>query len=156
MKKAICALLVFCMLLPLAGCGKPDSLQMELSQGYGDKIKLIHLNASTAEKQERMEAFAQMLSVAQPLEKELSLFAYYPDYQLEITGMALHFQQDSKGSMRDISFTTGADCSITAVVDVNGDFIDFYFPGPSPQESSVIYRSALSASEFMAMVNTRS
>lgn len=156
MKKAICTLLVFSMLFLLSGCGKPDSLQMELSQGYGDEIKLIHLNASTAEKQERMEAFARMLSEAQPLEKDLSLFAYYPDYRLEITGMALNFQTDDKGVMSDISYTTGPDCSITAIVDVNGDVIDFYFPGPSPRESGVIYRSTLSASEFMKLVNTRS
>lgn len=155
MKKRICALLIVGMLSLLAGCARPNSLQIELSQGYGDEIKLIHLNASTAEKRERIETFARMLADAQPLEKELALFAYYPDYRLEITGMALAYTVNDTGAMTDVSLTEGDDCSITAIVDVNGEYVDFYFPGPAPEKSDVIYRSALSASEFVKLVNTR-
>ena len=46
-------------------------------------MKLIHLNASSGEKEERMEAFSQVLENAEPLDKSFSLFAYYPDYLLD-------------------------------------------------------------------------
>ena len=111
--KRICSLLLACVLCAFcAGCSQPDALTLDLSQGYGRHTKLIHLNASSAEKEARLQAFYQVLEEAAPLEKDPSLFAYYPDYLLELT---------------DHGTTT------TAVVDINGDFIDFYYPSEDGQ-----------------------
>jgi len=154
LKKLIAALLAGCMLCFLAGCKNPDSLQLDLSRGYGENLKLIHLNASTEEKRERMDAFAGVLLDAKPLEKDFSMFAYYPDYYLQITGKGLEYTLDDAGIMREVSLKTGEGLSLTAIVDVNGDYVDFYLPeidtaGASP----VIYRSAMSAEAFVKLVN---
>ncbi len=138
MRKVIAAvsILLACSLLCcLSACNNPNSLQLDLAQGYGRQIKLIHLNASTAEKRERIEAFSQVLEKAEPLEKDFSMFAYYPDYKLELTG------------------TTDSDSIITVMIDVNGDYVDFYYPGPYPEASKTIYRSQVSAKEFKKLVH---
>ncbi len=135
MKKLFCSLLLAGALLFLfSGCDNPNSLQLDLYQGYGSHLKLLHLNASTAEKRERMEALGDALRGAEPLEKDFSLFAYYPDFQLEITPW-------DNGEM------------LTAVVDINGEYVDFYYPGPNPQESQTIYRSRMSAKDFKKLVH---
>ena len=131
MKKWIAILISVGLLCFLAGCDHPDSLQLDLSRGYGEHLKLIHLNASTEEKRERIEAFAEVLTNAQPLEKDFSLFAYYPDYYLQIAGK---------------------DFSLAAIVDVNGDYVDFYIP-ELDMDSPVIYRSSMTAQEFVKLVN---
>ena len=132
MKKVIALLLAAALCALCAGCTQPDSLTLDLSQGYGLHTKLIHLNASTAEKKERMEAFAQVLEESDPLDKDFSLFAYYPDYLLEL---------------HDNGQTT------TAVVDVNGEFIDFHYPGDSLDEPQQLYRSRITSDEFRKLVH---
>ena len=132
MKRFLAVLLAVGLLCFLAGCDNPDSLQLDLSRGYGEHLKLIHLNASTEEKRERIETFAGALTDAQPLEKDFSLFAYYPDYLLEITGK---------------------DLSLTAIVDVNGDYVDFYIPDDGAAGPPVLYRSTMTAEEFVKLVN---
>ncbi|MGI6256141.1 MAG: hypothetical protein ACOYJZ_11035 [Acutalibacter sp.] len=130
--KRLLSLLLAAMLLALcAGCSQPDSLTLDLSQGYGKHTKLIHLNASTSEKEQRLRDFYQVLEESDPLDKDFSLFAYYPDYLLELT---------------DNGQTT------TAYVDVNGNYIDFYYPtedGATPQ----LYRSRISAGDFRKLVH---
>ena len=131
--KRVCSLLLACVLCAFcAGCSQPDALTLDLSQGYGRHTKLIHLNASSAEKEARLQAFYQVLEEADPLEKDPSLFAYYPDYLLELT---------------DHGTTT------TAVVDINGDFIDFYYPSEDGQEPQQLYRSHVTAPEFRKLVH---
>lgn len=132
MKKAFCLLLAAVLCALCAGCTQPDSQTLDLCQGYGQYLKLIHLNASSAEKQQRMDAFAQVLENSDPLDKEFSLFAYYPDYLLEL---------------KNNGQTT------TAVVDVNGEFIDFYYPGETLEEPQQLYRSRVSADEFRKLVH---
>lgn len=79
MKKSLCVLLFCIMVLQLSGCSStPNSLQMDLSRGYGEHLKLLHLNASTSEKRERIQAFSRVILEAEPLDKSLSMFAYYP------------------------------------------------------------------------------
>ena len=153
MRRIIAVLLTAGLLCFLTGCGNPDSLQLDLSRGYGEHLKLIHLNASSEEKRERIETFAGMLIDAQPLTKDYSLFAYYPDYDLRITGKALDYDLDENGVMRDVSLVTGKDLSLYAIVDVNGDYVDFIVPGVTDTDHPVIYRSAMTAEEFVKLVN---
>lgn len=138
MKKLIAAvsILLACFLLCcLSGCDNPNSLQLDLTQGCGQQIKLIHLNASTAEKRERINAFLEVMQNAEPLKKDFSMFAYYPDYKLELAGT-----EDSSGV-------------ITAIIDINGEYVDFYYPGPYPEASETIYRSPVSAKDFKNLVH---
>ena len=127
MKKTAALLLAAVLFLLCAGCSQPDALTLDLFQGYGQHLKLIHLNASSGEKEERMEAFSQVLENAEPLDKSFSLFAYYPDYLLELN---------------DNGQTT------TAYVDVNGNYIDFYYDGEEQ-----LYRSNVTAAEFQKLVH---
>ena len=133
MKKAFSLLLAAALCVLCAGCTQPDSQTLDLYQGYGNNLKLIHLNASSAEKQERMDAFAQVLEDSQPLDKDFSLFAYYPDYFLELkkTGQA----------------------SCVAVVDVNGEYIDFYYVGEDVAAEPQLYRSNVTADQFRKLVH---
>lgn len=147
MKKLLCAVSAILLSISLAACTTPDSVQMDLYQGYGRQLKLIHLNASTGDKQERMLAFAEALTGAQQLEKSFDTFAYYPDYILEIKGLSLTKNGDS------YTVDEAADGTITAVIDINGDYVDFYFPGPEPEEANVIYRAAISARDFKKLVH---
>lgn len=153
MKKLIAMLLAGCMLCFLSGCKNPDSLQMDLSRGYGENLKLIHLNASTEEKRERMDTFADVLTDAQPLTKEFSMFAYYPDYYLQIIGKALDYTLDESGIIKEMSLKSGEGLSLTAVIDVNGDYVDFYLPEIDGGDTPVIYRSAMPAEDFVKLVN---
>ncbi len=132
MRKVISLLLAAALCVLCAGCSQPDSLTLDLSQGYGQHLKLLHLNASTAEKKELLEAFQQVLENSDPLDKDFSLFAYYPDYLLEL---------------QDNGQTT------TAIVDVNGDFIDFYYPGETLEEPQQLYRSQVTAADFRKLVH---
>ncbi len=129
MKKRMLLLLVTACAVLLAGCSSPNSLQIDLFHGYGEQLKLLHLNASNSERETRIRSFAQVLEESEPLEKDISLFAYYPDYRLEI---------EENGE------------TTAAVVDINGDYVEFYY---EDAEQPVIYRSTWSALEFNALVN---
>lgn len=128
--KKILVLLV--LLLTLAGCSTPNSLQLDIYQGYGNEMKLLHLNASDSGKRERIQAFSGIFDRAEPLDKDPSLFAYYPDYRIDIR-------------------SGGA--AISAVVDINGKYVDFYYPD---EESGRLYRSEMSSKEFRDLLNQRS
>ncbi len=130
--KKLFSLLALCLCLCLSGCSNPDSLRLDLFEGYGNHLRLLHLNASSQERRERIEAFSRVFEDPQPLSKSIDLFAYYPDYQLTIT-------------------SSEKDGSLDAVVDINGDFVDFYYADSG--EEPVIYRSQMSAQEFLILVN---
>jgi hypothetical protein len=134
MKKSFVAFCMAACLLLLSGCQSPNRLQLDLSQGYGDNLKLLHLNVISEENEQRIEAFSQVVRDAEPLDKPMELFAYYPDYMLEITPW------DENGAL-------------TVIIDVNGDYIDFYYPGPNPAADNTIYRSHTTAEEFFQLVN---
>ncbi len=150
MKKPLLLLFACLFLSLMIGCDSPDTLKMDLYQGYGKQIKLIHLNASNEENRERMEAFAQALADAEPLEKDMSMFAYYPDYKLELSGKKLTVN-GTGFTLEDVPGRDGV--SLTAIVDLNGDFVDFCFPGPVPEQSGIIYRSAMPAEDFKKLVH---
>ena len=127
MKKFFCACFALWLTLPLTACTAPDALQLDLSQGCGLGLKLLHLNASTQERRQRIEEFAAVWEDAQPLDKDIALFAYYPDYRLEVR---------REGQ------------STQALVDLNGAFLDFHYVGQDQ-----VYRSAMTAEEFKAMLH---
>ena len=87
---------------------RPDGL----SRGYGKQLKLLHLNASTGENLQLMEDFGGAIQDAEPLDRDIRLFAYYPDYLLELTG-----QEEGQ--------------TVTALIDINGEFVDFIYPAPT-------------------------
>ncbi len=155
MKKGIVLAFAVCLLCFLSGCGNPDSLQLDLSRGYGEHTKLIHLNASTAKKRDRITAVADIFADAQPLEKDFSMFAYYPDYSISVRGKALGYTVDESGVLRGISVEDGAGASFSAVVDINGEYVDFYLPELDGEASRVIYRSAISSADFARLINQR-
>lgn len=123
MKRIIPILLL---VLLLAGCSVPDSLQLELYHGYGRQLKLVHLNAATSQKRELIERFETIQQDAVLLDKDISLFAYYPDYLLEIT---------RKGRKTAL------------IVDINGDFVDFHYAG-----ETALYRAAMSSQELKKLI----
>lgn len=128
MKKLFFGLCLFSLTLLLSGCDTASSLN--LSQGYGNGLKLVHLSAGSGESYQRIEGFQAALENPAPLEKDASLFAYYPDFLLEIQ-------------------TPGAQEPLQAVVDINGDFVDFYYVG----QEDTLYRAQASAEEFLALVH---
>lgn len=125
MKRILC---VLALLLLLSGCSVPDSLQLDLTQGYGRQTKLLHLNASTEKNRQRIEAFASLASEAQPLDKDISLFAYYPDLILTI--------------IRD------GQTDLSVIVDINGEWVDFHY-----LNDTQLYRSQTSSEELRKLVH---
>ena len=123
MKKVLCALLAAASLALCAGCSRPDAQTLDLLQGYGNQTKLLHLNASSSQKAQRIEGFCQVLEDAEPLDKDFSLFAYYPDYFLQINQAG------------------------------NGDYIDFYYLGEDVAEEPQLYRSHTTAADFKKLVH---
>ena len=130
MKKFLVLILLGACCSLFSGCSRPDSLEMDLSRGYGEHLKLIHLNASTSERAERIQAFYQVLEESDVLDKDFSLFAYYPDYLLELT---------NNGE------------TTTAFVDINGDHVDFYYADQG--DSPTLYRSHYSTQEFKSLIH---
>lgn len=128
MKRTLCALCAFIILTALSGCAVPDSLQLDVSQGYGLHTKLLHLNASTEKSRQRIEGFASLTEDAQPLEKDISLFAYYPDLTVTIT------RDSTRGQ--------------TAVVDINGDYVDFHY-----LDEEQLYRSKMTPEDLKNLLH---
>ena len=77
---------------------------------------------------QRIEDFAAVTEDAQPLDKDFSLFAYYPDMTLTIT--------------RD------GQAGPTAVVDINGEYVDFYYSGETQ-----LYRSKMSSVDLKKLIH---
>jgi len=129
MKRTLCLISAFILLLlALSGCTVPDSRQLDLSQGYGRQTKLLHLNASTEKSRQRIEAFTALTEGAQPLEKDISLFAYYPDLTLTIT----------RDGVEELS----------VVVDINGEWVDFHYT-----DDTQLYRSQMSSGDLKKLVH---
>ena len=128
MKKLLFSLCLFSLLLLLSGC--ESASRLNLSQGYGNGLKLVHLSAGSGENYQRIADFQAALENSTPLEKDPALFAYYPDFLLEIQ-------------------TPGVQEPLQAVVDINGDFVDFYYVG----QEDTLYRAQASAEEFLALVH---
>lgn len=131
MKKTLLSLLLAALLiLPLSSCSSPDHWQLDLSQGCGTGMKLLHLNASTQARRQRLRNFEALLENARPLDKDPSLFAFYPDYLLEIT-------HDGKKT--------------SVVLDVNMEYLDFYYP----EDEGTLYRSSYTAADLRGLIHQK-
>lgn len=128
MKKLLCGVCLFLLAALLSGCETASLL--DLSQGYGEGLKLVHLSAGAGDDLQRILDFQSALADPEPLDRDPSLFAYYPDYTLEIV------TPDSQGN-------------IDVVVDINGDFVDFYYVG----QEDTLYRAKVSSEEFLTLVH---
>ncbi len=133
--KKIC-LLIIALLLTLAGCGtKPSDMQMDVYNGNSKDLKLLHVKANDEAKVNQMSGILSAIENAEASDKPMELFAFYPDYTIEISPM-------------------GSDEVITVVLDVTSEYVQFYYPGPNPEASDVVYISELSSQEFMDYINT--
>lgn len=162
MKKLVSLLLALICLLLLAACAmRPDDEQLDVSQPYGDQVKLLHLNGSSQEKRERIRQVYQALYDCYPIDKDPALFAYYPDYQVTVKGVdqeVIHADYQLPVPVADI-FRDGQE--VRAVVDINGDWVDILFTRPPGDgyrfdDDAVeghIFRSRVSAKDFKALLN---
>lgn len=153
MKRLFSCLLCAVLLSVLSGCTAPDSLKLDLYQGYHRGLHLLHWNASSAEQTEKIEFLAQSFEDAVALEKDFSQFAYYPDYRLVIHGKSLQFDYAEDGKVQGVHVVEDATGSIEAVVDLNGDkYVDFYLPESDfPQ---TLFRSPYQPIDWLVSVNS--
>ena len=151
MKRMWIFLLAAALLLTLAACARPNDVLMDISQPYGDQVKLIHINGSSGEKSQRIQEMFETIMEAMPTEKALKDFAYYPDYQVVITGLEC-FNAGDRWMGRP---APGA--VLEAVVDLNGDWVDLQMvqvpPGETNKTAGVIYRAQVSAGDFKKLIN---
>lgn len=158
MKRLISLIVFSALLLSLSGCsnqpasataaqntipaitgGNPDSIQLDLFQGFAENLKLLHFNNSSEAKLRQMQDISTVVQGAEALDRDFSFFAYYPDYKLEITPWQAQGEEEAG--------------TLTVIIDINGDYVDFYYPGPYPAASETIYRSPLSAEEFKSYIH---
>lgn len=131
MKKVSCFLLILALLICLGSCRSPNTLQLDIYKGASTELKLLHVNASDAARKQQIEGITQAILKAEPTDKPLDLFAFYPDYTISVTDPA------------------NPQARLTVVLDLNGEWVEFYYP----EENSVIYRSEITAAAFSALVN---
>lgn len=132
----LAGMLILLLIVSLTGCTEiPDSLQMDVSRGSKPEQKLLHVNASDETKRNQINGIKQALTDAKATDKPIDYLGYYPDYIIEI-----HTQ------------TTGE--TIKAVVDINREKVEFYYPGPSPAENDTVYLSDMSSEEFLQYIHT--
>lgn len=128
MKKLLFTLCLFLLASLLSGC--ENASRLDLSRGYGEHLRLVHLSRGAGEDYQRIVDFHNALQDPQTLEKDISLFSYYPDYLLEIDA-------------------ADPSLSLSVVIDINGNHVDFYYTG----QEETIYRAKVSAEEFLALVH---
>jgi Type III secretory pathway, lipoprotein EscJ len=135
MKKTTFYLFFILLLCFFAGCTSPDSMQLSVYNDAEKELKLLHLNASSSEKKQKIEAVYRIISDAEPIEKDLSLFAFYPDFAIDI------LMPENKGE------------TVSVVLDLNDEYIDFYYPGPYPAADANIYRSSFHPDELKKIIH---
>lgn len=137
-------LLILAMLMSLcfSACSAPDYLQMDVYMGSGEELKLLHINASSEEKIAQIEGIRRAITEAEATEKTVDMMGFYPDYRVVI-------QEKDKET-------------ISAVVDINGDYVEFYFLDPevdsgtgekANENDAMVYRSKVTALEFEFFIN---
>lgn len=137
MKKLCCFLLSLGVLLGMTACQSPDDLQLDIYKGANAELKLLHLNASNSTRKQIISGITQALTQAQPTGKPMEFFGFYPDYTISVTTPGDPNQR------------------VTVVLDINGEWVEFYYPGPNPAQDGIIYRSEMSAVDFLKLIHTQ-
>lgn len=135
MKKFITLIAAAVLAISFTACGTPDDFQLDIYKGVQAELKLLHLNASNSQKKWQMEGIAGALRDADSIEKDISLMGYYPDFTVEVTS------------------PENPDQTIRAVVDINGDWVEFYYLENSAITGGGLYRSKVSAEDFLAFIH---
>lgn len=138
LKKTLTIALAMFMIFSFSACSEfdPRDLKMDVYRGTDTESKLLHIVSNTQEKIDQMNGIREAISVdnAVPTDKAMDLLGYYPDYRIEV-------------------YPRGEE-SFTAIVDISYDRVEFYYPGPNPEESDTIYLSNVSAEDFMILINS--
>ena len=143
MKRILCLMLICCLLaLTFTGCRVPNSLTLDLSRGTGDHLKLLHLNAATNANEQRIIAFGSVFAGAEPTEKEITRYGYFPEYLLEIRGASLDAENG-------FTLNVGSG-NIKVYVDLTGSVLEFSFPDG---EDRTVYLAKTTAEDFMELIN---
>ena len=130
-KRILSAMLLSSLLVVSTACSAvPDEMQADIYLGASKELKLLHINASSDEKEERIRKIYEAVTDAVPTDKPMELFAFYPDYTIEV---------DDLGA--------DSDDRIEVVLDVNRDRLEFYYAQDGSEEK-VIYRSNMGVPEF--------
>lgn len=137
MKKFACIFLCFGLLIGMAACQSPDDLQLDIYKGTAAELKLLHLNASNAARKNIIEGITRAITEAEATDKPMELLGFYPDYTISVTA-----PEDLQKQL-------------TVVLDLNGEWVEFYYPGPYPQQDGIVYRSKMPATEFFELLNTK-
>lgn len=135
MKKLLTLMTAAIMAISFTACDTPNEYQMDIYKGVQAELKLLHLNASNSQKKWQIEGIAQALRDAEAIEKDVSLFGYYPDFTVEVT------------------LPDHPDQMIRAVVDLNGEWVEFYYLENSAITGAGLYRSKVSAEDFLAYIH---
>lgn len=153
MKRIFSCLLCGVLLCALGGCTAPDSLKLDLYQGYHRELHLLHWNASNSEQTEKIEFLARSFDGAVALEKELSQFAYYPDYRLVIHGKSIALDMTEDGTPQSVHVVDEPGGTIEAIVDMNADkYVDFYLPESDYPDT--LFRSSYTPLDWLVSVNS--
>lgn len=135
MKRLLPLITAAIMAVSFTACDIPDDFQMDIYKGVQAELKILHLNASNSQKKWQIEGIAGALRDAEAIEKNISLFAYYPDFTVEVTSP----ENPAK--------------TIRAVVDINGEWVEFYYLENSAITDEGLYRSNVSAEDFLAFIH---
>lgn len=153
MKRIFTCLLCALLLCGLSACTAPDSLKLDLYQGYNRGLHLLHWNASSTEQTEKIEFLAGSFDGAVALEKDVSQFAYYPDYRLVIQGKSLQFDYAEDGSVAGVHVVDEPGGKIEAIVDMNHDkYVDFTLPESDYPET--LFRSPYTTTDWLLSVHS--
>lgn len=135
MKRILSILLIFVSLSAASGCSVPDDMQLDVYLGTTEDLKLLHVNASTQEKQLQIEKIHEAVTDIEAIDKPLDLFAFYPDYTIVVDDL-----EDETAER------------ITVVLDINRDRLELYRV-QNGEISPTLYRSNMSVEEFKSYMN---
>gem|GEM_PF-1383343 len=135
MKKLLPLITAAIMVISFTACETPDDFQLDIYKGAQAELKLLHLNANGSQKKWQIEGIAGALRDAEAIEKDISLFGYYPDFTVEVTSPENPAE------------------TIRAVVDINGEWVEFYYMENSAITGEGLYRSKVSAEDFLAFIH---
>lgn len=160
MRRVIFLVLGAALLLTLAaGCANPNALRLDVYEGYGEGRRLIRLNASSDAHRERICQACRAVMDSEELEKDPALFADYPEYRVEILGLAAIRTEEG------LTLLEAPGVRTAVLVDLNDPWVDVVFEEvglpetvplqgePCAKEIGRVYRSSWSSAEFRRLID---